>query len=367
MKVVIDARSSLLGGGLTFACDLYWRFFFSPHCSSVWLILEDGSQVDSGVRVVRPETARSKFSLRKFIMGQNIDLVIFSGTSNFFYVPGSIWYCHNNIPFSKHANATFGPIDRAIFVLIRLRAFVTTLNVDKLIFTSLDSRDLFFEKISLLWINRFRFVCGRRCIQFEVSYSNLSGITRRFGRFPRWEPYPKKGKFEFVMVSSWRPYKRIDVFIEFLAFFMERSKNVEISIHFVGSFKDQTYSKKIMNHLRRLPALQYFCHEDIQREEVMKLLSKTDGFLFCSTTEAGSLAVVEALHVGTPCFVERSTSTPEYMGDYAHYFELKNHEEFEQQFRQFLVWVDSLRANLNEPLLMHESLRNQQLGLLGYF
>ncbi len=160
----------------------------------------------------------------------------------------------------------------------------------------------------------------------------------RFSRFGIRAPY-------LLYVSQWQRYKNVLRLLE--AFEFLRSRHPTLSLVLVGEASDQNYVEEIAAMIARLRIGQWVkLLPGCAREELIDIYRGALVFVYPSLAENCPFAVLEAMALGLPLALAKTTSLPEIAGEAAVYFDPENPTEMAEVLDQLLN-SQSLRAELS--------------------
>jgi glycosyltransferase involved in cell wall biosynthesis len=153
----------------------------------------------------------------------------------------------------------------------------------------------------------------------------------------------RKKKIKLIYVSPLIDYKNHLSVVKAYNILIKNYNNIEIK--FVGNYLGNLkLYNKILNNNTSLSKKNFI--GEISNAQVIKLLYKSDIFIFASSVEAFGMTVVEAMAVGIPIVCSNQSSLPEILKSGGLYFDPKNSSQLANQI-DLLIKDYSLRKKLS--------------------
>ncbi len=160
-----------------------------------------------------------------------------------------------------------------------------------------------------------------KILKFKKKLKNLS-----------WN-FKKIKKIKLIYVSPLFDYK--NHYIVAKSYEMLKKKYMNLDIKFVGSYDNNL--KLFNNIINNFPSIsKYDFVGQLNHEEVMRYVHKSDIFVFASSTEAFGITLLEGMALGMPIICSSKSSLPEILKDGGLYFNPKNHVMLSRQIEKFI-------------------------------
>jgi glycosyltransferase involved in cell wall biosynthesis len=147
-----------------------------------------------------------------------------------------------------------------------------------------------------------------------------------------------QNKSNFVFhVSKWESRKNIEAIIEAVKIVREEDK-LDLKLVLVGNNDYSEYGRKILKLISRFPYSEFvLSFGTVDDEELLRLYSSAQVFVFPSFNEGFGIPVIEAMATGTPVITSNVSALPEICGNAALFVDPNNVREIAKAITQLLT------------------------------
>lgn len=152
-----------------------------------------------------------------------------------------------------------------------------------------------------------------------------------------------------IYVSQFHRYKNVPLLLE--AFAQVTANHPQLQLVLVGAMADGDYQNEVVETVRRLNLTERIVTiPAVPREQLIKLYRNALAFVQPSLAETCSFPLLEAMALGIPAAVAKTTAMPEMAGEAAIYFDPRNVAEMAEAMER-LVWDETLRGEMSRKAI----------------
>ena len=263
------------------------------------------------------------FILPKFLKKEKFDILFSTDASTLCHFSKSIVFNQDLLSFGNNINKENIFLKKLRLYLIKYIQ-INALNKSTIaIFSSKHSKKLIMKHLNRKKNNSFIY----------------PGIDRKILTYTKKRSYIcssnlKNKKIKLIYVSPLINYKNHLLVIEAYKNLIKKYKNLEIK--FVGDYSNNLkLYNKIINTNSSISEKNFT--GEILSNEVIKLIYKSDIFIFASDVEAFGMTLVEAMAIGIPIVCSNQSSLPEILKTGGLYFNTKRPNQLSNQIERLIM------------------------------
>ena len=314
MKIAIDALNLYSGGSITHLNNFLLHFDLNNKNDSVYVILYKNLPVKifKNNRIKYVYINNNKKSIFNRLIWQlfNSNRLYKKLKIDYLFVPGGIYIgnfkpfivmCRNMLLFEKNQIDLYD--SKITRLKIQFKAYIqlfTFYRSTKLIFISNYAKKYLESKYN--WISK------------KNSFVINHGISKLF--YNVWTKPKKSNVFKIVYSSAFEPYKNHIKLIDAFDIIIKNTK-YKFELILIGGKSDHKYFKDVNNKLDILDKekINIKIYENITHKKIVKILSKSNFFIFPSSCENMPNALLEAQLSGIPILSSNLGPMPEFLTD----------------------------------------------------
>lgn len=265
------------------------------------------------------------FFLRTFLKKNKCNILFTTDSASFCRYNPNIIFNQDILGFDKdYLNKTYFSFEKLRLIFIKFIQIIAMNNANKIIFLSKFSHRIISKFLKKKDYKIIPHGIEKKII--KLGKNNLKKVFRDYGL---------KKKIKIVYVSPLFRYKNHITVIK--AYTRLKNKYHNLEIKFVGAYKhDLNYYNYILN---KNPLIDKTCFTgELNREDVIKILKKSDIFVFASSCEAFGITLLEAMAMAMPIICSNKSGLPEILKNGGIYFNPDNDYQLACQIEKFIKY-----------------------------
>tara|TARA_B100001093_G_C26779197_1_gene993791 strand:+ start:510 stop:1640 length:1131 start_codon:yes stop_codon:yes gene_type:complete len=271
-----------------------------------------------------------------YLKKKNIDILFSADATTFCNYSKSIVFNQDILSFDKEAlNQISFSIEKIRLYVIRILQIRAMNYADEVIFLSNFSKKIISKDL-------------KNKLNFNIIYHGIEKKIQRLGKKNSnnlsWN-HKKKKKIKIVYVSPLFYYKNHLTVAKAYSRLTKKYRNLDIK--FIGDYKNNlSLYHNIINQNLSINKNNFV--GEVNHKDVIKILCKSDIFVFASSSETFGISLVEAMAIGMPIVCSNKSSLPEILKNGGLYFNPKNDLQLSNQIELFIKNKDLRKIKSKE-------------------
>jgi len=271
-----------------------------------------------------------------YLKKKNIDILFSADATTFCNYSKSIVFNQDILSFDKEAlNQISFSIEKIRLYVIRILQIRAMNYADEVIFLSNFSKKIISKDL-------------KNKLNFNIIYHGIEKKIQRLGKKNSnnlsWNTKKKK-KIKIVYVSPLFYYKNHLTVAKAYSRLTKKYRNLDIK--FIGDYKNNlSLYHNIINQNLSINKNNFV--GEVNHKDVIKILCKSDIFVFASSSETFGISLVEAMAIGMPIVCSNKSSLPEILKNGGLYFNPKNDLQLSNQIELFIKNKDLRKIKSKE-------------------
>jgi glycosyltransferase involved in cell wall biosynthesis len=271
-----------------------------------------------------------------YLKKNKIDILYSTDSTTFCRYKKSIIFNQDILSFDKLAlNQISFSIEKIRLYVIRFLQIRAMNNANEIIFLSKFSKNVISKNL-------------KNKINSSIIYHGIEERINRLGKkkfnHSSWANITKK-KIKLVYVSPLFHYKNHLTVAKAYSRLLKKYSNLDIK--FIGNYKNNLNLYHNIISQNSSINKKHFLGE-LNHKEVIKILCKSDIFVFASSSETFGISLVEAMAIGIPIVCSNKSSLPEILKNGGLYFNPKNDLQLSNQIESFIKNKDLRKIKSKE-------------------
>ncbi len=270
-----------------------------------------------------------------YLKKNKIDILYTTDSTSFCKFTPSIIFNQDILSFDKKSFEQISfSIEKIRLYLIRFVQIRAMNNASKIIFLSKFSKNIISKNL-------------KKKLSYNIIYHGIEDNIKKIGNKNlidcSWK-YSLKKKIRLIYVSPLFHYKNHLTVAKAYSRLKKRYNNLDLK--FVGNYSNNMkLYNDILNSNNSINKSHFL--GEMTHKNVIKLLSRSDIFIFASSSETFGISLVEAMALGMPIVCSNKSSLPEILQNGGLYFNPKNDLQLSNQIEIFIK-DKSLRKRKSE-------------------
>ena len=271
-----------------------------------------------------------------YLKKKNIDILFSADSTTFCKYSKSIVFNQDILSFDKEAlNQISFSLEKIRLYVIRILQIRAMNYADEVIFLSNFSKKIISKDL-------------KKKLSFNIIYHGIEKKIQKLGKKNpnnlSWD-HKKKKKIKIVYVSPLFYYKNHLTVAKAYSRLAKKYKNLDIK--FIGNYKNNlNLYHSIINQNLSINKNNFV--GEVNHKDVIKILCKSDIFVFASSSETFGISLVEAMAIGMPIVCSNKSSLPEILKNGGLYFDPKNDLQLSNQIELFIKNKDLRKIKSRE-------------------